>query len=209
MRELLVILVAFSLLGAGCVGPVEDLTDSDEGDDSQAEPQGGAEDNETNESENESGENESSGNESSNETRGNESNQTAGNETMRNDTEEDDDTQWTYDNRTGTVEGTNAIVTQASETEDWDVANGTHDLVLNVSAEGGELDLCIRSPDANESDECTDEVSTEDGNATWAASSPPGGQWSVEMTASGLGQQSVDYELVIAQRVPANDVSEE
>lgn len=114
---------------------------------------------------------------------------------------EDGDAEWQHDNRTGTVSGTNAIVASASETEEFDVVNGTEALRLNLTTDGDDLDVCIRDPTA-EGGECTAEEETEDGQLNWTAEAPPGGGWTVELTAQGIGPQSVDYELVVSQLVP-------
>lgn len=208
MRRTLVLVIGLSLLGAGCVGFAEDLTPSEEENDSSdqppAEPHG---DEGMNDSSNESEENETE----ANETRTNESeNETTANETGENETSEGNETTWTSENRTGTVEGNNLLITHASETESFDVGAGAEELRLNLTAEGGELDVCIKAPSGNESgnesseeSECTAEGATEEGNFTFSETAPTEGEWSVEMTAQGIGPQSVDYELVIAQKVPA------
>lgn len=114
---------------------------------------------------------------------------------------EDDEAEWQHDNRTGTVSGTNALVTEASETEAFEVENGTEELGLNLTTDGDDLDVCIQAP-TDEEGECTAEEQTESGQMNWSAAAPAGGEWTVELTAQGTGPQSVDYELVIATLVP-------
>lgn len=109
--------------------------------------------------------------------------------------------EWTYENRSGTVSGENTPLTTANATETIDVTEGAKQLTLNLSAEGGELDVCIRSPDES-GDSCTAEEQTQEGNASWSTEAPAGGEWTVELTAQGTGPQSVDYELVVGQLVP-------
>lgn len=109
--------------------------------------------------------------------------------------------EWTYENRSGTVSGENTPLTTANATEEINVTEGTKELTLNLSAEGGELDVCIRSPDESQ-DSCTAEEQTQEGNASWSTESPAGGEWTVELTAQGTGPQEVDYEMVIGKLVP-------
>lgn len=212
MRRTLVLVIGLSLLGAGCVGFAEDLTESEENDsDDQTtvEPTG---DEGTNDSSNDSDEDEST----ANDTRTNESeNETTANETGENESSEGNETTWASENRTGTVEGNNLLITHASETESFDVGADAEELRLNLTAEGGELDVCIKAPSGNESGNesgeesgCTAEGATEEGNFTFSETAPTEGEWSVEMTAQGIGHQSVDYELVIAQKVPATTANQ-
>lgn len=209
MRRMLVLIVTLSLLGAGCIGlpgddggeetgPQSEPTTNESEDDRTGEPSNDTEDNETGANDSNASEgNESFGNATANETEGNES--------------EENETEWRYDNRSGTVEG-NPPLTEASATEDFTVAEGAEELALNLSADGGELDVCIKAPSGNGSgnesgdneSSCTAEESTEDGNLTWSEEAPTPGEWSVEMTAQGIGPQSVEYELVIGQLVPAS-----
>lgn len=123
----------------------------------------------------------------------------------------DEEPEWQHENRTGTVSGTNAILVDASETEPFDVANGTQALALNLTADE-DLDVCIQAPE-EEDGECNAQEETDDENTTWGMDAPPDGEWTIELTAQGTGPQSVDYELVISQLVPPeaarNDTAED
>lgn len=209
MRKAIVLLVGFAVLSAGCLGFGEE---SD-----QLEPTGEPSEDgaDTNDSSNDTSRNDTDGNETGgnrSSSNGTGENRTAGNETQDNQTDDGNqtgnETRWSYDNRTGTVSGTNAVATEASSSESFNVSEDARELQLDLSAEGGELDVCIQAPDGgNESEEeseCAAEESTQDGNLTWSTSSPAHGGWTIEMTAQGVGPQSVDYELVIGQLVPAD-----
>lgn len=157
----------------------------------------------------------SSGNDpASNESNSSEGNNTSGdappggNETGSENETEEPGTTWTYDNRTGSVSGTNAIVhSEGSEQEEFTVEPNALKLGLNLSAEGGELEMCVSGPSGNESDNgsgeqsCDETVTTEDGNATFAAEAPEEGDWTVTLRPAETGRHSIDYELVIAQLV--------
>lgn len=123
----------------------------------------------------------------------------SGDQPEGNATEDEPSALWTYDNRTGTVSSTDPFLFPGEAEETFEVENGTLELALNLTADGGELDVCIKQPGA---DACTEEASTEDGNLSWETDDPAGGSWTVELTHTGL-LSSVDYELVIAQLVPA------
>lgn len=130
-----------------------------------------------------------------------------------NETQEDGgDATWTYDNRTGTVSGTNAIVTSSGSAEEtFNVDPNTLKLALNLSAEGGELEMCLTQPGGNESggnesgntsqESCDETVTTEDGNASFTAESPTEGEWKATLRPAEPGHHSIDYELAIAQLV--------
>lgn len=138
------------------------------------------------------------------------------NNKTENETVEEDqpDARWEYENRTGTVEGTNAVVaSEGNETEEVEVENGTRALSLNLSADGGELDVCIRAPSGDGSgngsyggqDGCDEETTTENGEANFSTQEPAAGTWKVEMSPAESGAHSIDYELVIGRLVPVAD----
>lgn len=191
MRPLIAVL-ALTLLAApvlsGCVGGQEG---------EEAGPTNTSEDNDTG---NDTGDDGTSGNESGNES-GNFSGNESGNESGFGDDNEtgNESASWTYDNRSGSVSSTDPILLTGSEEEAFEVENGTLELALNLSAED-DLDVCIKEPGA---EECTEEASTEDGNLSWNTTQPAGGEWTVELSHSGV-LSSVDYELVIGQLIPAN-----
>lgn len=132
---------------------------------------------------------------------------------------EDPGARWEYEDRSGTVEGTNAVVaSEGNETEEVEVEEGTRALSLNLSADGGELDVCIRSPSGNGSgngtygqadqgaqEGCDEQMTTEDGNASFVTDEPAAGTWKVEMSPAESGAHSIDYELLIGRLVPAEE----
>lgn len=129
------------------------------------------------------------------------------NETGSENETEDGEATWNYDNRTGSVSGTNAIVaSDGSAEEQFTVDSDTIQLALNLSAEGGELEMCLTKSSGNESgngsgEECDETVTTEDGNATFTADAPEEGDWTATLRPAETGHHSIDYELVIAQLI--------
>lgn len=123
-----------------------------------------------------------------------------------NETSDEQEASWTYDNRTGSVQGANAIVgTSDSAEETFDVGPDTLELGLGLGAEGGELEMCIQKPSEDENgtgDDCDETVTTEDGNASFSAGEPAEGEWTVSLSPAEPGYHSIDYELAIAQLVP-------
>lgn len=127
--------------------------------------------------------------------------ETRGNETREAD-DDDDEPKWQHENRTGTVSGTNALVTSSGlETETFTVEEDTLELKLNLTADGGELAVCIREPDTEEG-ECTEETTTENGGMEYSTQQPTPGEWGIEMEPADPGSHSIDYELGIGTLVP-------
>lgn len=125
--------------------------------------------------------------------------------------DEEEREQWTRENRSGSVPATSTLVGEEAAEESFEV-NGSA-LVLNLSAEGGELEMCIQKPSGNESgnasqDSCDETQTTEDGNATYETTEPEAGNWTVRLSASEASSSEVEYELVIAQKT-ASDTEEE
>lgn len=120
-------------------------------------------------------------------------------------TEQGDEPGWTSENRSGSVPATSAVVSEQAAEETFEV-NGS-ELLLNLSAEGGELEMCLMKGGGNDSEndsqqeECDETVTTQDGNASFQATNPEQGEWTARLTASGQSESSeVQYELVIAQK---------
>ncbi len=145
-----------------------------------------------------------------------------GNETGENQTQDDenataeDDPAWSSENRTGTVSPTSQF-TMEGQTESITVEDGASQLLLNLSADGGELTMCIMKPGGNGSGnstastadqqqgECDETKTTQDGNASYQASSPESGDWTVRLTAAQGTTGEVEYTLTIAQKVPLEE----
>ncbi len=121
---------------------------------------------------------------------------------------EDDGAEWMRENRTGSVSGSSAFFAEEGENESFTVSAST--LMLNLSAENGELEMCIQEPgneSANESngsaqEDCDENVTTEDGEASFEQQAPESGEWTVRLTAAEPSASDIDYELSIAQRAP-------
>lgn len=126
--------------------------------------------------------------------------------------EEADGSSWRSENRTGTVSGTSQLT--GGTTETFTVEDGAEQLMLNLTADGGELEMCIREPGDNSSghasgtdgfaqqEACSETETTQDGNASFQASAPDSGEWSVELTAAQPTTGEIEYTLTIAQKVP-------
>lgn len=155
---------------------------------------------------NETNDSDDTGNDSDNASDGNESSDDGFGD------DEEDGTEWQEENRTGTVSPTSQL-TGEGVSETFSVAEGTEALAINLSADGGELDMCIMKPGGNESgnqtdarsaqqEECDEEQTTESGNASFQATGPESGEWTVQLTAAQGTTSQVEYTLTIAQLVP-------
>lgn len=132
------------------------------------------------------------------------------NETNNNSTIEgkEDQEEWSSENRSGSVPATSALVGEEAAEESFEVDGSA--LVLNLSAEGGELDMCIQKPAGNESsndsqEDCDETVTTQDGNATFEADEPEAGNWTVRLSAADASSSEIEYELEIAQKVGGDE----
>ncbi len=125
--------------------------------------------------------------------------------------DDEDEASWQSENRTGTVSPTSQV-TGEGQTETFTV-DGAESLMLNLSADGGELNMCIMKPSEGSSgnssgsavgaqqEECSETATTQDGNASYQASSPADGEWTVKLTAAQGTTGEVEYTLTIAQLV--------
>lgn len=124
-------------------------------------------------------------------------------------TEQGNQPGWTSENRSGSVPATSAVVGEQAVEETFEV-NGS-ELLLNLSAEGGELEMCLIKGGGNESgndsqqQECDETVTTQDGNASFQATNPEPGEWTARLTATEAQSSEVQYELVIAQKMGADE----
>ena len=112
---------------------------------------------------------------------------------------------WSYDNRTGTVQGTGVpMASDSFETdESINVANGTRKLLVNLTVEGNDVTLSLRAPDCDAAD-CAEEVQTQGGQAALAIDTPLEGVWTAVITVEGNGPLRADYTMEIAQLVPGD-----
>jgi hypothetical protein len=114
---------------------------------------------------------------------------------------------WEYDNRTGTIEGLGVpLLSGSAEAEEViDVANGTLNLTLNLTGEGDTITVSVTPPGCEEDDCVTEAEAGEDGTASLGFDDPAEGEWTVVLSISGIGELSADYELGVAQLVPAGN----
>lgn len=131
--------------------------------------------------------------------------------------DDEEDPSWQSENRTGTVSPTSQV-TGDGASETFTVSDGAEELVLNLTASGGELDMCIMKPGgdgsgnstaassgAQQQEACSETKTTQDGNASFQASSPESGDWTVKLTAAQGTTSEVEYTLTIAQKVPLDE----
>jgi len=104
--------------------------------------------------------------------------------------------------RSGTAETTGIVILDAPSEEMFTVEQGVTEFTLVVNASGGDLDVCIVSP--TESD-CAEEFETEEGEGSITVQAPSEGEWNVQLTPSGAGPQSVQYDLVFRQTLMEGD----
>lgn len=119
---------------------------------------------------------------------------------------------WTHEERDGTASGANLVVvavTQGTQTESFRVPEGTNVTHVNVTTDGGELQLELYPPGCDRSqgggDECADEVTTQDGEAHWMKEAPTAGSWTVYLFKGDPGAADVPYTMVVDQLVPQED----
>jgi hypothetical protein len=123
-------------------------------------------------------------------------------------------TTWQVQNETGTVTGVSVPVTGTAINEpttsentfiEFTVGEEAQTVRLNLTVDGGELTMGIDDADCDTGPETSgcDFVTTEDGQATYEATDPPAGDWSVSIFAGEPAVVQADFELTIAQQVPA------
>lgn len=110
--------------------------------------------------------------------------------------------QWTYDNRSGSMSG-NALVVTGPEPklESFTVVNGTQTLTINLSADGDGLVLTLRPPGCDNED-CEVDAGSADAQApaSFDAREPEEGDWkAVLRIEGGPGPVASEYDLEIGQ----------
>ncbi len=114
---------------------------------------------------------------------------------------------WTHEEKTGTVEGTNAAaVTVGAEQESVRIVEGATNLILNFTAEDGELWVDIVPPGCSggASSDCSHRADTTDGTSTWSTTNPESGAWTVYLYKGDPGVSPVDYVVSIDQLAPTS-----
>lgn len=140
---------------------------------------------------------------------------TSANETSTpNATDTEPRTTWTNQTREGVVTGIFVPVTGtainvplASENTliEFTAEDGTEDLYLNLTSEGGEISMGIDSPDCDAGPERAgcQFVTTSDGEASYHEPNPTAGTWELTFFSGEPVSVEVGWELEIAQAVPA------
>jgi hypothetical protein len=118
---------------------------------------------------------------------------------------------WTSETYEGSITGTGAPfgVTVVPLSENNNVAfqaqEGIELLQLNLTTEGGELQMAVAGPDCEQNTECEQSVTTEGGEAQYTNETPTAGEWSVRFFPADPVANSVSYELVVAQQILVED----
>lgn len=97
--------------------------------------------------------------------------------------------------RNGTVEAS-AIVPGGGAAETFRVENGTETLTLELSADGGELEMTVSPADCDDPS-CQETATTSGGSASYSASAPAEGEWTVTLSPASPGLEPIDYQLTI------------
>lgn len=118
-----------------------------------------------------------------------------------------------WDNRTGEVQGTNAVfVTAGVSNETIEIPDTATDMRVRLQAESGELNARLYPPGCESSGdptapppECSHDMSTynsteetftpDGGVATWSGDAPDGGNWTLAMNKADPGQSPVPYTI--------------
>lgn len=120
-----------------------------------------------------------------------------------------------WDNRSGEVEGTNAvIVTQGITNETIPIPETVEQMRVRLAADSGEIDGNLYPPGCEPPadptaapPECSHSLDTynsteetlmpDGGVATWETEQGTGGNWTLEMTKADPGPSAVPYELTV------------
>lgn len=120
---------------------------------------------------------------------------------------------WQHEEKTGTVDGVNAaILTYGAQQESVRVLGGATELILNFTAENGELWIDISPPGCQGGlgSDCSHRADTTDGpggmgdgESTWSTSDPASGSWTITLYKGDPGATPVDYVVSADQLAPA------
>lgn len=116
---------------------------------------------------------------------------------------------WTRDTYEGSVTGTGVpfglTVVPLSENNNvnFQAEEGIQVLYLNLTTEGGELQMAVGGPGCEANAGCEESVTTSDGEAQYANETPAPGEWSVRMFPADPVAHSVSYTLEVTQGVEA------
>lgn len=111
---------------------------------------------------------------------------------------------WTVENRTGTIDAGNApsVMKPEAAEEGINVSEGTEEMYLNLSVEGGDVMVLVMAPGCTDEGCAQTDTSTEDKSASFHFMQPDAGEWNVEIRydddAVVLAEDS-EFDLGIAQ----------
>lgn len=116
----------------------------------------------------------------------------------------ENETVMVYDNRTGRLSGTELVISGGDDAEEsLVVREGTLQLSIEVTLEGDPAHVEVRGPECDDSD-CAEALTVSDGRASFTATLPATGDWVVFLASDAdAGPFQTDYEIVIAQEIPA------
>ncbi|PSG97337.1 hypothetical protein BRD56_06670 [Thermoplasmatales archaeon SW_10_69_26] len=124
-----------------------------------------------------------------------------------NDTETDEPqtrTEWSTETYEGSITGTTVFTpeqTSDGQSFSFTVENGTQQLFINLTTDGGELTMYVAGPDCSANDDCEEQVETESGEAQYAAEAPGAGEWNVRFFPQDPVASDVSYTADVAQGV--------
>lgn len=139
-----------------------------------------------------------------NESEGNETGNETGNASENETDEGGDGAEWQRENRTGQVSGVDLGATGPNASESVNVTEDTQQMYLNVTTEGGELEVRVQPPGCQESS-CEETTTTEEGNASLHFPETTAGTYNVTLEPTGPGPHDVKYTLSIAQQIDTGE----
>lgn len=117
---------------------------------------------------------------------------------------------WTNETLEGEISGFNAVAvsgTMGDNLQTFSAESGIAVLYLNLTAEGGAVDMWIGGPDCdvsgNQIPGCADEASTSSGEASYVNETPAAGEWQVRLAVGDPVGAQVSYTLDVVQGLNA------
>ena len=113
-------------------------------------------------------------------------------------------TEWSTETYEGSITGTTFFApeqTSDGQSFSFTVENGTQQLFINLTSDGGELTMYVAGPDCSANEECEEQVETESGEAQYAAEEPGAGEWNVRFFPQDPVASDVSYTADVAQGV--------
>lgn len=129
-----------------------------------------------------------------------------------------------WDNRTGEVDSRRPLIADGTNaSEEFTLPDTAIKLIVNLTAESGEIDGEIYPPDCSEEggspgEDCSHDLNTyngsqapqmaDGGSASWTTQDPEGGNWTIRLYNENTQGDSIPYELTIYfvdEHEPAGD----